>query len=60
MTIDDILLEHNRVTHVLPLEIFLGVGGPQDFSVSPSSLGTNWVFEFFRTWFGLGLGGFRD
>ena len=33
------------------------VGGLQDFSVSPSPLGTHWVFELIRTWLGLGLGG---
>ena len=33
------------------------VGGLQDFSVSPSPLGTNWVFELIRTWLGLDLGG---
>ena len=32
----------------------LWVGDPQDFSVSPSPLGTNWVFEL--GWTGLGLG----
>ena len=30
------------------------VGGLQLFSVTPSPLGTNWVFELFGTWFGLG------
>ena len=30
------------------------VGGLQDFSVSPSPLGPNWVFE--QVWTGLGLG----
>ena len=34
------------------------VGGLQDFSVSPSPLGPNWVFELGWTWLGLGLGGF--
>ena len=29
-------------------------GGTHDFSVSPSPLGTNWVFEL--CWTGLGLG----
>ena len=31
--------------------------GPQDFSVSPSPLGTNWVFELGWTGLGIGLGG---
>ena len=30
------------------------VGGLQDFSVSPSPLGPNWVFEMGWTGFGLG------
>ena len=34
------------------------VGGLQDFSVSPSSFGTNWVFELIGT--GAGLGVFGD
>ena len=34
------------------------VGGPQDFSVNLSPLGTNWVFEHISTWLGLGLVGF--
>ena len=33
------------------------VGGQQDFSVSLSPLGTNWVLELIRTGMGLGLGG---
>ena len=33
------------------------VGGPCDFSVSPSTLGTNWVFKLGWTGLGLGLGG---
>ena len=41
-----------------PSYIASGVGGPQDFSVSPSPLGTYWVFELILTWLGLGLGGF--
>ena len=32
-------------------------GGPHDFSVSPSPLGTNLVFELGCTGLGLGLGG---
>ena len=32
------------------------LGGLQDFSVSPSPLGTNWVLELIGTWFGLGQG----
>ena len=35
------------------------VGGPQDFSVSPSPLGTNCFFELIGNWLGLGLGGLR-
>ena len=35
------------------------VGGPQDFCVSPSPLGTNWVFELNGIRLGLGLGGLR-
>ena len=34
------------------------VGGLQDFSASPSPLGTNWAFELIGTWFGFGLGVF--
>ena len=33
-------------------------GGPQDFSVSPSPLGPNWVFELGWTGLGSGLGVF--
>ena len=33
--------------------------GLQDFSVSPSPLGTNWVFDLIWTWLRLGLWGFR-
>ena len=33
-----------------------GGGGLQDFNVSPSPLGTNWVFELIGTWvWGQGL-----
>ena len=32
-------------------------GGIQDSSVSPSPLGTNWVFELGRTGLGLGVDG---
>ena len=34
------------------------VGGPHDFSVSPSPLGTNLGFEL--GWTGVGLGGLRN
>ena len=34
-------------------------GDQQDFSVSPSPLGTNQVLELIGTWIGLDLGGFR-
>ena len=33
-------------------------GNLNDFSVSPSPFGTNWVLELIGTWMGLGLGGF--
>ena len=33
-------------------------GGLQDFNVSPSLFGTNWVFELNGTWLGLDIGGF--
>ena len=36
------------------------VGGLQDFSVSPSPLGPNWVFDLGWTGLGLGLRGFWD
>ena len=36
------------------------VGGLQDFSVSPSPLGPNWVFDLGWTGLGLGLWGFWD
>ena len=32
-------------------------GGLQEFSVSPSPLGTNWGLELIGAWLGLGLGG---
>ena len=35
------------------------VGGPQDFSVSPSPLGTNWFFKLIWKRLGLGLGDLR-
>ena len=35
-----------------------GGGGLQDFSVSPSPLGTNQVLEVIGTWLGLGQGDF--
>ena len=35
-------------------------GGLQDFSVSPSPLGPNWVFDLGWTGLGLGLWGFWD
>ena len=37
--------------------VWVVVGGIQDFSVSPSPLGTNWVSELIGTWLGLSLGG---
>ena len=41
------------------LKVISGVvGGHQDFSVRPSPLGTNWVFELIEIWLGLGLGFF--
>ena len=45
--------------HALKLWVGGGwwVGGLQDFSVSPRSLGTFWVFDLLGTWLGLGLGG---
>ena len=36
------------------------VGGLQDFSVSPSPLGPNWVFDLGWTGLGLGIWGFWD
>ena len=36
--------------------LWVVVGSLQDFSVSPSPLFPNWVFELGWSWLGLGLG----
>ena len=47
--IDDVRLDDDGLLHVLPLAVH------KILSVSPSPLGTNWVFELIRTWLWLGL-----